>query len=170
MMSRESSEIGAIHRALTYRSKSGEQFIVLVGEDGRVAPYVINMTRLQAFPGPTSQVERERIGDIFAVDGISVKNGAQFEFKDGMRDLGNIRGQRTDRARADIPVEDPYWNCKVAFGRAVAAAIILIIAAIFVFLSSSMRGTTRIVLMVVILFFAIFVYNSTQGNPSCLGA
>lgn len=167
-ISRKSSEIGQIRRALTYRSIYGEEFVILLGEDGRVAPYVIDMKRLQAVPGPVTQVERGRVGDILMVDKVTVKDGVQFEFMNGLSEVGAIHASKTNKA--NIPVVDPYWNCKVSYGRAAAALIILIIAIIFIFLSKALTSATKIVLLIAVLLLSILVYNGIQSDTSCVGS
>lgn len=164
------SEIGQIHRALTYRGTHGEEFIVLVGEDGRVAPYSIDTRTLQAIPGPVTQVERAKIGDIFMVDRVTAKDGVQFEFNDSLREVGVIHGSKTNGSKANLPVEDPYWNCKLSYGRAVAALIILIIAVIFIFLSKALASATRIILLIAVLFLATLVYRGSWNTPYCVGS
>lgn len=78
--SRIPSAVGSISRAMIYKSVRGDknEFVILTGEDGRIASYSINTRNLQASPISVSRVDSERLDNIFSSEHTVRKGGIEF--------------------------------------------------------------------------------------------
>lgn len=89
------SVVGVVSRGMIYKSVRGDEdeFIILAGEDGRIASYTINMANLQASPISVSRASSEILESIFSSDHTAKKGGIEFIEdlnSDNLHPLGDI--------------------------------------------------------------------------------